>query len=523
MQAAREVELKLHLPAEARATVLGAPALHAVQAGRPTRRRLLALYFDTADAALARAGLALRLRKGGRRWVQTLKGPAESGSGSGIASRLELECDRGTGARPPALDTTQWAATPWQRLLARAEQRGLAARFATDYTRIEVPVALPGGTRASMCVDVGEARDGKGGAAPISEIEVELDHGSVDAVYRFAQALATELPLRIETRSKAERGYALLHRATRTPARAQHASLEESDSTAGALQSLLRACLRQIADNADGTLQEDDPEWIHQLRVGTRRLRACLALLRDAVPEEARATVAADAQWLARALGPARDLDVLADETLPSLRKALRDGHDAAELRALSAFSRRVRMARTEARAAARAAVASPRFTRLLLATGTLAATPWLGAAEGTPARRALAAPARSFARPWLARRHRKLVQRARGLAHASIEERHQVRIAAKRLRYAAEFFADLFPRRLARQYRQALTRLQDALGAQIDLQVALRLAFAIEGQDSPVARILQAYIAQGDPAMRARIARRWRSFRKCRPFFAGH
>jgi len=520
MEAAREVELKLRLPAAAARDVLRASALRTVQAGRPQRQRLLALYFDTPDAALAHAGIALRLRKEGRQWMQTIKGPAESGSGAGIASRLEFEWDRGGAALPPPIDAGQWNATPWRPLLTSAAQRGLAARFATDYLRTTIPVELPDGTRASLCIDQGEVRDGKGNATPISELEVELDSGRVDALYRFAQALAADLPLQVESRSKAERGYSLLHESRRTPARAEHAQLDAKDSAVAALQSLLRACLRQIGDNADGAHNEDDPEWIHQLRVGTRRLRACLALLRDVVPEEARATAAADAQWLARALGPARDLDVLVTETLPAVRKWLRDARDSAALRALTRFAGRAAAARREARAAARVAIASPRFTRLLLATGTLAATPYLGAAENTPARRVLAGRASAFARPWLARRHRKLLRRARHLAKASIDERHAVRLAAKRLRYATEFFAGVFEQGSTRDYRQALTRLQDALGAQMDMQVAARLAFAIEGDGSEAARVLQAYIAEHEREHRARMLRRWRSFRKCRPFF---
>lgn len=521
MEAGREVELKLRLPAVAARDVLRARALRTVQAGPPQRQRLLAVYFDTPEATLARAGIALRLRKEGRNWIQTIKGPAESGSGAGIASRLEFEWDRGGAAQPPALDAAQWNATPWRSLLTSATQSGLAARFATDYRRTTFAVALPDGTRASLCIDQGEVRDGKGGATPISELEVELESGRVDALYRFAQALAADLPLRVESRSKAERGYALLHQARRAPARAEHAQLEAKDTAAAALQSLLRACLRQIGDNADGAQNEDDPEWIHQLRVGTRRLRACLALLRDVVPEEARATAAADAQWLARALGPARDLDVLVGETLPAVRQWLRGAHDTAGLRALTRFAGRAAAARREARAAARAALASPRFTRLLLSTGTLAATPYLGAAEGTPERRVLAGRASTFAQPWLARRHRKLIRSARRLAKASIEERHAVRLAAKRLRYAAEFFAGVFERQSSRAYRQALTRLQDALGAQMDIQVATRLAFAIEGDGSPAARVLHGYIAAHERKLRARSVRRWRSFRACRPFFA--
>jgi len=514
--AGREIELKLRIAPRDVRRILALPEVRAARAGPARTARFTAVYVDTRDSRLAAAGLALRLRREGRRWVQTLKGPAESGSGAGIASRLEFERPRGSAARPPALDPAQWDATPWRALLVDAAAQGLVPRFATDFRRTTVPLALPDGTRATLCLDVGEVRDGRGRASPIAEMEVELDEGALASLYHFVDAIGIAVPLAVETRSKAQRGYALATGDTRAPARATHPLVGPDDAAAPALATLMRACTAQIADNADGTSTSDDPEWVHQLRIGTRRLRSLLALLRDCVPKERRASVAADAQWLARALGPARDLDVLVDETLPGAR----DGADARGRRPLAAFARRARRARIEARAAARSAVGSPRFTRLLLGAGALAATPGLGAPVRTRGARALAASIADFATPWLDLRHRKLVRLGRGLDDATPEERHEVRLAAKRLRYDAEFFAGAFPGPRTSEYRKALARLQDALGAQVDAYVAVRLARAIEGAGSPAASVLEAQITRDAQAARARLSKRWRAFRDAPRFF---
>lgn len=109
-----ETELKFQVPPEHRAALL-----QAVATASATTTRLQAVYADTADQRLAAAGLALRLRKEGRRWVQTLKGRAD-GPG-GLMQRLEHEVPLPgfAGGAEPALDPSRHAGTPvGERLLA---------------------------------------------------------------------------------------------------------------------------------------------------------------------------------------------------------------------------------------------------------------------------------------------------------------------------------------------------------------------------------------------------------------------
>jgi len=63
-----EIELKFRIPAEHVAAVR-----RALTTATAKQMRLAARYFDTAAQDLARAHLALRLRREGRLWVQTLK------------------------------------------------------------------------------------------------------------------------------------------------------------------------------------------------------------------------------------------------------------------------------------------------------------------------------------------------------------------------------------------------------------------------------------------------------------------
>jgi triphosphatase len=119
-----------------------------------------------------------------------------------------------------------------------------------------------------------------------------------------------------------------------------------------------------------------------------------------------------------------------------------------------------------------------------------------------------------------LARRQRKLLRQGAALAHASPPQRHAARIAAKKLRYASEFFAGLFPRKRARAYRTTLTRLQETLGAQNDAFVAAKLAREIAGADSVPAATLLGFAAAQSMRVSDELATAWREFADCKTFW---
>jgi len=522
-----EQELKLRLPPSAIAAVLRHPAVLAAKRGRMRTAAMHATYYDTADLRLARARIGLRVRREGRRWRQTIKGAPDARSGGGLAARPEYEWPLANGATrvsPPPIDRDRFADTPWRRKLDKAAREGLAPVFATVFERRSVSLVFADGTMATLAVDAGEIRS----AGPrrrreaLCEIEIELESGRAHHLFDLAHALAADLPLAIETRSKAARGYALVApiAPAPVPARAVDTPLHRDDAAGDALAAILRSCARQIEANADGLLADDDPEWIHQMRIGTRRLRACLSLLRDLAPAAALDSVADEARWLARALATARDLDVMADATLSAILRAV--GPAATEAGALVALRRRVARQRRRARDAAREAVASARFTRLLLATGALAARARFGVDATAPAAAILASPARAFAAPVLSHRQRKLMQRGAILASADAAARHAARLAAKRLRYAAEFFAPLFPQRKARRYVGALEALQDVLGELNDASVAATLAADHAGPDATATATLRGWSAAQAALRAGALDEAWHHFAHARPFWAG-
>jgi inorganic triphosphatase YgiF len=509
-----EIELKLALDPAALARLpqlLRCPAVRAVKRGRARTTRLVSTYYDTVDARLARAGVALRLRRDGARWLQAVKGPPLAGNGAGLHARSEFEAP----VAGAMLDPTQFAATPWAKLLAKTHARNaLGARFTTDFERTTIPLEFPDGSFALLCADVGTIRAGRR-SLPIAEIELELEAGHPQRLFELGLALAAGGGVGVAVVSKAERGFAL--RAGRRdgwsePARAAPPPLARDVDAASALAAILRECLHQIAANAAGLAADDDPEWVHQMRIGTRRLRSCLALAAPFAPPHELDALLGQTKALAAALGPARDWDVFATETLPPLARWF--AADAGTAPGLARLEARLAPARRHARRIARDAIRAPAFAALLLRAGALAATPRLGAGHPPAGADPLAQPARAFAATLLARRHRRLVQRGDRLATATTEERHAVRIAAKKVRYAAEFFAPLFAPKRTRAFLKALGRLQDALGHWNDAATAMRLAAELAGDDhGAAAGAVKGWAAARAAALDADVGRAWTRF----------
>ncbi len=516
-----EIELKLRLDPAAVTKLKRHPALAALQRGDARRSRVVSTYLDTPDFRLADAGVALRLRRDGRQWLQTVKGPANPDSGGGLASRPEYEWS----LPGPRIDPLRLATTPWRALFAKAKRKGgLEPRFTTDFVRTTIPLVFPDSTMAHACIDVGAIRTGDSAAAEktsLCELELELEAGDSARLFELARALAADLPLAVEPASKAARGIALVLGERAAPVSAEPIDLSRSATAAEAFAAIARNCLRQIEGNAAGLIADDDPEWVHQMRVGARRLRACLALARDFVPVHALEPLQAELRWLADALGPVRDLDVFAKQTLPTLSGATNGlPADRVVQSALRALARRVNVRRTAARTTARAAVASPRFQQLLLAVAAWCATPDLGTAAGSDEREMLAGRARDLGKRLLRGRHRKLAELGGQVADGTPEERHAARIAAKKLRYATEFFATLFPRKRTNAYRKALTALQDVLGELNDAAVAARFAAEIAGTESKAASVLHGWAVARGAARHDDLALAWQAFADAEPFW---
>lgn len=305
-----EIELKYQVPpgchAATAAWVLGLPA----EAGAPLR--LQAAYFDTPDRALARAGMALRIRREGRRWVQTLKGLGSDG-----LSRAEHDLPL-VGARvdpaDPQVDPGLHSGHPLgDRLLALIQRADgpLHCAYRTDIRRTARRLRSRHGT-VELAFDQGVIAGG-GRSLVVCELEVELKGGQPRAVLDVARRHALPLGLWLDTRSKAQRGDMLARgvaMAPPVPARPLRKSAATPGLSLGATLAASRAALLENASQvADGSFEAGH---LAAVRTVLRRLAAPALASADAdadadSPQAAwSARLAAGAGSLAQRLGTER-------------------------------------------------------------------------------------------------------------------------------------------------------------------------------------------------------------------------
>lgn len=501
-----ETELKLLVPPGASRRLGAHPLLKG--AGRPVTKKLYSVYLDTPDLDLCRRGVAFRLRKDGARWVQTVKGGGEVKSG--LHRRVELE----TGVAGPGPDCTVIDSEAFSGLFSSPRLCAqLQPVFSTQFSRTSRIVSLTPDVTVEVCIDRGVIKCGDS-IAPICELELELKSGAPWHLYELALQLLDSVPLRIENRSKAERGYALLRGESPAPVKAQAVALDTGMSVNDAFKAIVWASLNHLQANEHGMLDSRDPEYLHQVRVALRRMRSAFSTFSGALPQEEAALFVAEIKWLARALGPARDWDVFMTETLPPILREC-GSHDG-----LAALKKQGARARTAGRRRALSAVDSPRYQRLnLMLSGWLIAEFHLRPADEALLA-ASRAPAPAFAGAALEQRFARARKRGRKLRQLSAADLHLLRIAVKKLRYVADSFATLYDEKCIARMLARLARLQNILGAMNDAATVaglMKRLGAKSGKDMIEARGIVLGWTQGRAeALKYELYSVWKAFRDC-------
>ena len=469
------------------------------------------LYFDTADGSLRGHGLVLRLRHDGRRWLQTLKA-ADRGAHV-VSERGEWEFALGVGKGRPSLELGRFAGTPLGALIESGltvdalvpifRTRFVRRRLTLSHAASSIEVALDDG-------DLIAARGSRSERRPIAEVELELKSGTPADVMDLAKTLlikgdATLVPA---LRSKAERGYAL---ATTTPLSVARASapgfaalMAPEISSGNALRAVIGHGLAVVVANADALRGTPAIEHLHQARVALRRMRSAIRLL-DPQGTDVPGSEVRRLQKLAHVLGEARDWDVLCEATLPALL-----AHGAQDARVAGALAGSSRRLRAKSMEDVVKAVGSRRYARLVLGLGA-----W-SMSESPPSPRLA-----DIAGALLELLGDDVAAGARAFDGLSRDERHRLRIHAKRLRYALDLLRFALPAKGAAHYLDALGTLQDTLGALNDAAVAReRLVRAISLPGGR--RLVKDWFAAVEPPLVRKAARELSALaRRKRPWHA--
>lgn len=454
----KEIELKLALPPASIAELKKNSAFRTLKVG-PKNPVQISAYFDTDKHKLRKSGVTLRVRRIGHRYVQTIK--ASEKAAAIERGEWEFEID------DQVPDLALAKGTALEPLVTKKLRRQLRPLFETRVRRAVCP-AGDNADAIALTIDRGTIDAGHR-TLPLCEIELELKHGTRAKLFELARELIADLSARLAVKSKSERGYDIVDGEVASPVKAVPIHLPAEASARDAFKTIALACLRQIIDN-EPALMEGDPEGVHQMRVGLRRLRAAMSLFGILLRDAQMAAVKAELKWLTGELGPARELEVLVKRVVAPLRKRRR------HWRGMPSLSHEIAERRDAALKRAQGAVGSSRFGAL-----TLEVMAWLETGEWANPEDDLirdrgALPIRDFAAEQMARRRRKVCKKGKVLAQLDRRSRHKLRIQAKKLRYAAEFFLSLYgsKRSLERrkQFLSALERLQDGLGDLNDIAV---------------------------------------------------
>ncbi len=263
------------------------------------------------------------------------------------------------------------------------------------------------------------------------------------------------------------------------------------------------------------------PEGVHQVRVSLRRFRSALSLFKKYIPEAQREALNGEAKWLLTQLGAVRDLDVFIHTLAkPFAEKVSEDARIALLIRA-------ARDARAKAHAAAVAGLTSKRAGRFAARLDA-----WFSGrgwnSDGDDVRDGRKERAEDFARKRVNRRLRKLLAEYGDVSELSVDERHELRIAAKKVRYGLEFFGALLPSKRTENLSSALKQLQDCLGHLNDIDVADRTIATLTAQASDVTarrkiaaggRHISRYHKKAAKAAEPKAERIWRKVRKLHAF----
>jgi triphosphatase len=502
-----EIELKLLIHRVDAEKLIQHPLIKKYAAESPEKQDQFSIYFDSSDFILRRHDIGLRVRQIGDQFIQTMK--AGGSVQGGLHQRNEWE--NPVPDAQPDISSLKRQIEDDSKLKALLDTVSstncLQPIFSVRVKRTIWNLQIDDNA-IELVLDEGEIeREQK--QLPISEIELELKSGEAIQLYEFALKLLDDIPLRLSNSSKALRGYMLATETDAAVSKAKSIALSHDETVEQAFQSIISNCLEHIQSNEEGVIEKhDDVECLHQMRVGTRRLRSALRLFQDMIPCPPELTK--ELQWLGGELGNARDWDVLTTSTLARLPAA--DNQESTkQLRSIAsgvAKQMREKVSRD---------LLTTRYSKLIVSFYIWMHGKHWREQMGIQKANKLDKPIARIASKLSKHGHRCLIKRVSQVDFSDTHSLHRVRIAAKRNRYTVEFFQSLYPRKAIRRYIATLSAAQDELGWRNDFTIADRLLQQLHNgsQSAETAAFSRGYLAGRLQAESKKLRKTVKKFRR--------
>ena len=484
------------------------------------RKSLHSVYYDTPDQQLRDCKITLRTRVDGSAIVQTVK--MLNGSSDSV-SRREWEALVPDPIPNPALVVDPALPQDFRKLTSA----DLQPVFDVDVKR-ETRRVASGRAKIDVSLDNGALIAGKR-REPVHEIVLKLVAGNLKDLFSETRRISDSVDGRLHARSKADLGYALIDGDPQPWSRPYKLRLTPGLTAGESFRLIILNSFAHLTANDDCARLNLHVEGVHQCRIALRRLRSAFKIYKPLLDRKRVAPIEDAVRWLGKILGAARDLDVLETELLNPAIEALGNADHLAPL--LASLS----VKKAKAYDQVTQALASARYRCLLIDLYAL------GHADDLRKNRedgpSLDQPISDLASSALSTAHRKLLTRGAGFETLSKSERHDVRIALKRLRYALDFFDSVFDGEHKKKFVKRLTRLQDDLGRMNDVAAAETMLAQLVGvagdgpdADAPIALPGQLAFAAGEilgwhrrraAEIDFQLVKDWTAFARVQPFWA--
>jgi triphosphatase len=347
--------------------------------------------------------------------------------------------------------------------------------------------AVPAGTAAQVACGAGA------GGEDFGVVAIDFSQGMSRTLFFRASSFEAEHAGRRKSTSK------------RATAKAGTTAIPKGSTAIAGFVQVVDSCLLQIATNANLLHGVRNPEVVHQIRVGLRRLRAAFATFKPILPPDGLDRLERETEWLSAELEPARDLDVFIKNEFASAQ-----GRVPSDLVYDQAL----------------AAVDSDRFMAFVRCCTDWVAVESTRRADNSNVTRLRDGDASLLAARALRRLRRQVCKMGKHLDTLDRVGRHEVRIKAKKLRYAGEFFSKSFGKGARNQrlkFIASLAALQDALGDLNDMATARRSALAVAGR-SPELCFRAGLVVGGrdrdEPRLLAKAVQAYRRWAEAKPFW---